>query len=91
MFSVSLPNLSITLPPYWTEYCVITPLGVSGGIHCKVTVVEVTEASLSEHGSLGTKNNISNFGSVDFSTAVSSYVSIHFIINTTVKHKIFNK
>ena len=50
---------------------------MSGGFHCRVTVVEVTEAFLSEHGSLGTKNNIM----FDFSTVVSSYVSISHIEN----------
>ena len=33
----------------------------------------------------------SNFGRADISTTVSSYVSIHFIINTAMKHKTFNK
>ena len=58
LFDVLLPKLSITVPPYWIEYCVITPLGVLGGIHCKVTELEVTESTCNEYGSLGTKNNI---------------------------------
>ena len=58
MFKVTLPKLSITLPLYCIEYFIVTPLGVSGGIHCKVTVVEVVEAIFSEHGSLGSKSNI---------------------------------
>ena len=58
LFDVLLPKLSITVSPYWIEYRVITPLGVLGGIHCKVTEVEVTEGISNEHGSLGTKNNI---------------------------------
>ena len=57
LFDVLLPKLSITISPYWIEYCVITPLGVSGGIHCKVTKLEVTEAASNEYGSLGTKNS----------------------------------
>ena len=58
LFNVLLPKLSITVLPYWMEYCVITPLGVSRGIHCNVTELEVTEAASNEHGSLGTENNI---------------------------------
>ena len=57
LFGGSLPKLSITVSPYLIEYCVITPLGVSGGIHCKVTELEVTETASNEHGSLGTENN----------------------------------
>ena len=58
LFNVILPKLSITVSPYWIEYCVITPLGVSGGIHCNVTELEVTEAASNEQGLLGTENNI---------------------------------
>ena len=58
LFDVLLPKLSITVSPYWIEYCVITPLGVSGGIHCNVTELEVTEAASNVQGSLGTENNI---------------------------------
>ena len=58
LFDVLLPKLSITVPPYWIEYCVITPLGVLGGVHCKFTELEVTEGATNEHGSLGTENNI---------------------------------
>ena len=60
MFDILLPKLSITISPYWIEYRVITPLGVSGGIHCKVTELEVTEFETpsNEHGLLGTKNII---------------------------------
>ena len=28
---------------YWSEYCVIMPLGVTGALHCKVTELELTE------------------------------------------------
>ena len=55
LFDVLLPKLSNTVSPYWIEYCVITPLGVLGGIHCKFTEVEVTESISNEHGSLGTE------------------------------------
>ena len=71
MFNVSVPKLSITFPPYCREYCVITPLGVAGGTHCKVTDVEVAEANFSEHGSVGTENN-SRVN--EFDTSVASYV-----------------
>ena len=57
LFDVLLPKLSITVSPYWIEYCVITPLGVLGAFHCKVTELEVIEAASNEHGSLGTENN----------------------------------
>ena len=57
LFGGLLPKLSITVSPYWIEYCVITPLGVLGGIHCNVTEFEVTEGASNEHGSLGTENN----------------------------------
>ena len=55
LFDVLLPKLSITVSPYWIEYRVITPLEVLGGVHCKVTEVEVTESTSNEHGSLGTE------------------------------------
>ena len=56
--NVSLPKLSTTLPSYCIEYFVIRPLGFSGGSHCKVTVVDVTEVTFTEHGTLGSKNVI---------------------------------
>ena len=28
---------------YWSEYCGIMPLEVTGGLHCKVTELELTE------------------------------------------------
>ena len=52
---VLLLMLSISVSLSWMEYCVITPLGVSGGLHCKVTEVELTENS-SELSLLGTTN-----------------------------------
>ena len=55
LFDVLLPKLSITVSKYWIEYRVITPLGVLGGVHCKVTEVKVTESTSNEHGSLGTE------------------------------------
>ena len=58
IFDILFPKSLITILSYWIEYCVITPLGVSGGFHCKVTVVEVTEPTSNEHGLLGTENNI---------------------------------
>ena len=58
LFNVILPKLSSTLPSYCIEYFVIRPLGDLGGSHCKITVVEVTKSSFSEHGSLGSKNII---------------------------------
>ena len=38
-----LPVMLITVPLNWIEYCVILPLGVIGGLHCKVTELELTE------------------------------------------------
>ena len=35
----------------------MTPLGVSGGIHCKVTELELTETISNDRGSLGTTSN----------------------------------
>ena len=32
-----------TVASNWIEYCVIMPLGVTGGLHCKVTELELTE------------------------------------------------
>ena len=48
----------VIVGPFWSEYCVIMPLGVSGGIHCKVTELELTETISSERGALGTTNNL---------------------------------
>ena len=53
---VLLPKLLIIVSPYWIEYCVITSLVVSGGIHFKVTELIVTETTSNEQGSLGTVN-----------------------------------
>ena len=50
MLSVML----ITVPSNWIEYCIIMPLGVTGGLHCKVTELELTEIITNELGSLGT-------------------------------------
>ena len=74
MFNALLPKIFITLPSYWIEYCVITPLGVSGEVHCNVTELEVTEATSNEHGSLGTKNNIE--GISEFDTAVVTIITL---------------
>ena len=53
--SVLLPKLVIFIPLCRIEYCVITPLGGSGGFHCKVTELELTYITVNERGSLGTK------------------------------------
>ena len=55
--SVVLPKLSIIISPYWIEYFITTPLGVTGGIHFKVTEFEVTEATSNDLGALGAKDN----------------------------------
>ena len=55
MSDILLPKLLITVVLNWIEYCVIMPLGVTGGLHCKVTELEVTEAISNNSGSLGTK------------------------------------
>ena len=52
--SMLLPKLVMLVPLYRMEYCVITSLGVSGGLHCKVTELEVTEITSNERGPLGT-------------------------------------
>ena len=52
--SMLLPKLVMFVPLYTIEYCVITPLGGSGGLHCKVTELELTEATSNKRGSLGT-------------------------------------
>ena len=49
-----LLKLPIIVPLRSREYCVITPLGVSGGLHCKVTELELTEVISNDPGSLGT-------------------------------------
>ena len=51
--SMLLPKLVKLDPSCRIEYCVITPLGVSGDIHCKVTELELTENTTNERGSLG--------------------------------------
>ena len=43
MFNMLLPKLLIMVAPNWIEYCIIMPLGVTGGLHCKVTELEVTD------------------------------------------------
>ena len=48
--------LTTLIPSSWT-YCVITPLRVSGGLHCKVTELELTEIIFNDRGSLGTTSN----------------------------------
>ena len=46
--------IRIPIVPVCIEYCVKLPLGVTGGLHCKVTELEVMETISNEHGSLGT-------------------------------------
>ena len=58
---------------YSTEYFVMTPLGYLGGIHCKVTVDEVTEYVSNESGSLGATNNFGN---------VKLFMYMHIYYNT---------
>ena len=48
-------KLLISVPLSWMEYCVMTPLGSSGGIHWKVKELEATETISNEWGSLGPK------------------------------------
>ena len=55
------------------EYCIITPLGVSGGIHCKVTEIEVTENTTNERGSLGTANKFGSIHLLACKLTVSNY------------------
>ena len=43
MFNMLLPKLLITVALNCIEYCVIMPLRVTGGLHCKVTELELTE------------------------------------------------
>ena len=43
--NILLLMLSISFSLNWMEYCVITPLGFSGGLHCKVTELELTDNS----------------------------------------------
>ena len=43
ILNMLLPKL-ITVASNWMEYCVITPLEVSGGLHFTVTKVELTES-----------------------------------------------
>ena len=51
--NMSLPKLVTLDPSCRIEYCVITPLGGSGGLHCKITEVELTENTTNERGLLG--------------------------------------
>ena len=53
--NVLLLTLTISISLSWMEYCIITPLEVSGGLHCKVTEVELNKNS-SELSLLGTTN-----------------------------------
>ena len=45
ILNMLLPKLLIAVASNWMEYCVITPLEVSGGLHFKVTKVELTETN----------------------------------------------
>ena len=54
--STLLPKLVMLIPLYRIEYCIITPLGALGGLHCKVTELELTSTTSNERGSLGTTN-----------------------------------
>ena len=47
----------ITVVSFWIEYRLIVPLRTSGGLHCKVTELELTETISNERGSLGTTDN----------------------------------
>ena len=40
-----LPKLLIIVASNWIEYCLIVPLRISGGLHCKVTELELTETT----------------------------------------------
>ena len=42
---------------YFSEYKMITPLGVKGGLHCKITVFELIKTIFKDAGSLGPANN----------------------------------
>ena len=48
MFNMLLPKLLITVALNCIEYCVIMPLGVTGGLHCKVIELEVMETISSD-------------------------------------------
>ena len=52
--STLLLRWSISVPLSWIKYCVITPLGVSGGVHCKIKELELTSTISDKGGSLGT-------------------------------------
>ena len=43
MFNMLLPKLVILVASNCIEYCVIMPFGAIGGLHCKVTELEVTK------------------------------------------------
>ena len=43
MFNMLLPKLLVTIALNCIEYCVIMPLGNTGGLHCKITELEVME------------------------------------------------
>ena len=55
VFNVLLPKLLITVTLNVMEYCVMMPLGVSGGNHRNVTEFELTEIVSKDRGSVGTK------------------------------------
>ena len=53
MFNILLPKLLVAVSLNCIEYCVIMPLGGTGGLHCKVTEFEVAETISNDRGSLG--------------------------------------
>ena len=60
--STSAVTFSTGVVLYWSEYCIIVPLRISGGLHCKVTELELTETISNELGSSGTTNKRCNTG-----------------------------
>ena len=42
---------------YLSEYRTITPLGVAGGLHCKIKEFELMKTTFNDSGSLGPTNN----------------------------------
>ena len=53
MFNMLLPKLLVAVSLNCIEYCVIMPLGGTGGLHCKVTELGVMETICNDRGSLG--------------------------------------
>ena len=55
--SVKLPS-EVLLTLYCTSYCMMIPLGVSGGIHDNITDVERTISTVSERGAVAGPEDI---------------------------------